>query len=210
MSQAITFKEVWKLFQETDRKFKETDRKFKESEIRFQETERLLKEKSLETDRRFQETERLFKEQNRELSQKLGELGNRLGDFVEWMVEPAVVRLFQERGIDVHQVSQNVRTYGIQNGIEIDLLVKNKTELVAVECKSSVGIDEVKEHIVRLGKIKKFFPEYSKMHLMGAVAGMVFPDLVAKYAVKQGLFVLRQSGENVVIANDKEFKPHIW
>nr|NCR11289.1 DUF3782 domain-containing protein [Microcystis aeruginosa LG13-11] len=37
------------------------------------------------------------------VSQQIGKLGNRLGEFVEWQVRPAVVRLFQERGIDVHE-----------------------------------------------------------------------------------------------------------
>jgi hypothetical protein len=39
---------------------------------------------------------------------------------------------------------------------------------------------------------------------------MVVPDEVVSYAYRQGLFVLVQSGENVVILNDAEFKPQVW
>jgi hypothetical protein len=46
-----------------------------------------------------QETDRQIKS----VSKQIGDLGNRLGEFVEYQVRPAVVRLFQERGIDVHE-----------------------------------------------------------------------------------------------------------
>ena len=75
--------EVWKLLRELIQAQKET--------------ERLLQEQSQESDRRFRETERVMKEQNQRIDEQLGKLGNRLGEFVEWQVRPAAVRLFQER-----------------------------------------------------------------------------------------------------------------
>jgi hypothetical protein len=39
---------------------------------------------------------------------------------------------------------------------------------------------------------------------------MVIPDDVARYAYRQGLFVLAQSGDSVVILNDAKFMPHNW
>jgi hypothetical protein len=119
------FQEIKDLYRETDRKFQETDRKF-------QETERLMKEQSQETDRKFQETDRIIKN----LSKNLGALGNRLGEFVENMVAPAVVRLFQSMDIQVHEVYPGVEVNRNNEGIEIDLLVVNESILVAVECKS--------------------------------------------------------------------------
>ena len=38
--------------------------------------------------------------QIKQVRQQLGKLDNRLGEFVEWQVCPAAVRLFQERGIE--------------------------------------------------------------------------------------------------------------
>lgn len=96
-----TLDDIWQLFRETSQ--------------RFQETERLLKEQSQEADQRFQETERFLKEQSqqtelkiKEVTAKIGRLGNRLGDFVEEMVRPAAVRIFQEWGIAVHEVHRQV------------------------------------------------------------------------------------------------------
>ncbi|MBF0231393.1 MAG: DUF3782 domain-containing protein [Desulfamplus sp.] len=177
----------------------ETDRKF-------QETERLMKQQSQETDRKFQETDRKFKETDKQI----GKLGNRLGEFIEEMVRPGAVRLFRERGINVHVVSRNVTAERDGEATEIDLLVVNDGEMIAVECKSSLSIDDVNEHLERLGKVKRLFPHYRDMKVMGAVAAMVIPENVGKYAYKKGFFVLCQSGDNMVILNDEKFEPKVW
>ncbi len=74
-----TFDDIWRLFQQTNLQFQETDRKF-------QETDRKIKEMTI----------------------SIGRLGNKLGDFVEEMVRPAAVRLFQEWGIADHEVHRQV------------------------------------------------------------------------------------------------------
>jgi hypothetical protein len=53
-------------------------------------------------------------------------------------------------------------------------------------------------------------PRYGDVRAMGAVAAMVVPDEVARYAYRQGLFVLAQSGDSVVILNDGAFQPQVW
>lgn len=45
---------------------------------------------------------------------------------------------------------------------------------------------------------------------MGAVAAMVIPEDVARYAYKKGLFVITQSGEVMTILNDEQFEPKIF
>ena len=44
---------------------------------------------------------------------------------------------------------------------------------------------------------------------MGAVAGIVIDEGTDKYAYRQGLFVIGQTGEMVRILNDEKFKPKI-
>jgi hypothetical protein len=169
-----------------------------------------LAEAQKETERRFQETERIIKEQNRQLNQQLGKLGNRLGEFVEWQVRPAVVRLFQERGIDVHEFYSGVSVKRADGGLEIDLLVVDTTEAILIEVKSKLTQKDVDDHVQRLGKFKQFMPRYQDVKALGAVAGMVVTDEVADYAYRQGLFVLAQSGDGVVILNDEVFQPKCW
>ena len=200
---ATTADEVWQLLGELIQSQKETDR-------RFQETERLLQEQSKESDRRFRETERLIKEQNKRVDEQLGKLGNRLGEFVEWQVKPAAVRLFQERGIDVTELSSDLSVQRGDEGLEIDLLVVNGSEAIAIEVKSKLTQADVDEHLERLDKFKRLLPRYQSLKILGAVAAMVTPKEVASYAYRQGLFVIAQSGDNLVILNDQKFKPKAW
>ncbi|MBK5929931.1 DUF3782 domain-containing protein [Halochromatium salexigens] len=229
---ATTLEDVWALFRETDRKFqetdrligelreqsRETDRKFQDTDRRFQETDR----KFQDTDRRFQETDRKFQDTDRRFQQtekllntigrQLGEQGNRLGDFVQAMVKPAVVRLLRERQLPVHQVLSNLLAFDDEGcpRMEIDLLVVNSEVAVAVECKSYLGVDDVREHLERLAQFKDCFGQYAGCRLLGAVAAMVLPDDVGRYAYRQGLFVLAQSGDGITIRNDARFEPRYW
>ncbi|OPH10928.1 hypothetical protein [Cylindrospermopsis raciborskii] len=207
------FQETDKKFQETDRflreQSQETDRKFQETNRKFQETEYLLREQSERANLRFQETERLIKEESIRLDKQLGQIGNSLGQFVEFQVRPAAVRLFQEMGIAVKEIATNVSVQGSE-GTEIDILVVNSHEAIAIEVKSKLSDDDVKEHIARLSEFKKLLPRYENLNIMGAVAGMVVPENVARFAYRQGLFVIGQSGDNLVILNDDKFKPRCW
>lgn len=198
------FQETERKFQDTDRKFQETDRKFQDTDRKFQETDR----KFQETDRRIQETDRLV----RELSKTFGGWSNRLGEFVEEMVRPAVVRLFRSRGLEVHQVMRDVTAVNLdgEEGIEVDLLITNAETAIGVECKSRLTLEDVQEHLARLAKFKRLFPQYAGYRLLGAVAAMVLPDEVARYAYRQGLFVLAQSGDTILIRNDDRFTPKEW
>jgi len=74
-----------------------------------------------ETDLKFKETDKAIKK----VSDNIDKLGNRLGEFVEEMVKPGVVRLFQARGLKVHRTMQNLtcRDDGGQRLAEVDLLV---------------------------------------------------------------------------------------
>ena len=188
--------------QETDRQIKEVAEQSKETEKRFKETDRQFKE----TDRQFKETDRKIKE----VTTSIGKLGNRLGDFIEDAVRPVAVRLFKDRGIEVHEVYQNVTMQRDGEGLEIDLLVVNDGEAIGVECKSNLKVDDVNEHLERLAKLKRLSPKYQHYKLMGALAAMVIPDNVARYAMSKGLFVIGQSGEHLEIRNEAEFEPAVW
>ncbi|MDS3860363.1 DUF3782 domain-containing protein [Thermosynechococcaceae cyanobacterium BACA0444] len=148
---ATTSQEVWHLLgelleaqKESDRKFREltqeSDRKFREQNQetgqQFQELKEFLRQQSEETDRRFWETDQI-----------IGNLGNRLGEFVEWQVRPAAVRLFKERGIEVHELSRDISVQGTSGDLEIDLMVVNDNEAVLIEVKSKLTQEDVDNHL---------------------------------------------------------------
>jgi exonuclease VII large subunit len=235
---APTLDEVWRLIRETDRQLREqsqqADLRAREADRRFQETERFLKEqaqeaerraqeRAQETDRRFQETERFLKERSREMDRylkqisketdkKIAKLGNRLGEFVEGLIKPSVVRVFQEWGIPVHKIYSDMSADDPELGLatQIDLFVVNKEVCALIEVKSKLSNDDVNEHVERMEKFKPLFPEYANKQAYGAVAAMVIPEDVAKYAYRKGFFVLAQQGDSIVILNSENFKPVAW
>ena len=185
----VGFKETDKKWQETDRKWQETDRKLQASDKRFK---------------------ALLRQLSKETNKQIGDLTGKWGLLVEGLVAPGVVRLFSARGILVTDFARQVERQRGDDGIEIDLLAKNGEYVVLIEVKSTVGVDDVNEHLERMGKFARFFPEYKELKAVGAVAGIVIPKDVARFAYRQSLFVIAQSGETVKILNDARFRPKIW
>ncbi len=66
----------------------------------------------------------------------------------------------------VHEVHQNVSVTRDGEGIEVDLLVVNDGDVVAIECKSTLGLDDVNEHLARLEKVKRLLPSYANKQVM--------------------------------------------
>jgi hypothetical protein len=184
----------------------QSQQELSQSQQELSQSQQELSQAQKETDKQIKETD---KQINR-VSKQIGELGNRLGEFVEWQVRPAVVRLFQERGIDVHEFHPGISVKRDNEGLEIDLLVVNDTDAILVEVKSKLTQRDVDEYLQRLAKFKRLMPRFRDVKALGAVAAMVVPNEVASYACRQGLFVLVQSGENVIILNDAEFTPRVW
>ena len=180
--------ELLRAQQDTDRKFQDTDRKFQDTDRKFQ-----------DTDRKFQETARL-----------VSDLGGQWGLFMENQVAPACERVFSERGIPVQMVSQRVKKRRGGDTLEIDVLVVNAGHVVVVEVKASLSVEAVREFLDDLRQFRDFFPEYADWQVHGAVAGMRIEDGADRYAYRQGLFVLAQTGDTVKILNDAQFQPKVW
>jgi hypothetical protein len=214
VSQAESQAELTASQQETQRLLQE---QIKENDLRFKETERLLKEQGLETDRRIrevsQEIQTVSLKVNKEIAQvnkQIGDLGGKWGRFVENMVAPACETLFLKKGIPVHQVAQRLKRHLAEKTLEIDVLVTNEVHVLVVEVKSTLGVTDVKEFVEDLSQFRLFFPEYAQKDLYGAVAGIEIEKGAAKFAYRQGLFVLAQSGETVTILNNDNFQPKCW
>jgi len=173
--------EIWGLFREVARRQEETDKE--------------INKLSGEVDR---------------VTQAIGDLGGKWGKFVEGMVKPGALRLFRGRGIEL--THSTLRTDATVDGkkMEIDIILSNGEYVVAISVKSTLGVDDVNEHIEDLGEFRKFFPMYADRKLIGAVAGIVIDEGVDRYAYRKGLFVIAQSGENISFLNDEKFRPKEW
>ncbi|MBF0625995.1 MAG: DUF3782 domain-containing protein [Magnetococcales bacterium] len=202
--------------EEERRKAEEERRKAEEERRKAEEESRKAEEESRKAemtafqekmDRRQEKSDRDFAR----LQQELGRFGNRWGEFVEEMVAPACETLFADRGIPVYKVSRRVKARLPGNRqMEIDLLVVDDGVVIPVEVKSKLSHDDVLDHLRRLAEFKEFFKEYADKKVMGAVAGIVVEDNVKRFAMNEGLFLIVQSGESVILANSPDFVPRSW
>ena len=183
---------------------------FKETDKKWQETDQWLRTMYAESEKKFQETRELIQQLSKDTEKKIGDLGHKWGTFVENLVAPATLKLFAERGIRVTRVVQHAHDQQGDDGIEIDILATNGDYAVLIEVKSTLGVNDVKDHLERLKKFARFFPEYQQHHIVGAVAGIEIIEEADVFAYRQGLFVIAQSGETVKILNDAKFRPKIW
>ena len=163
-------------------------------------------------DKRAEQSQQDIAALSRSLDKKIGELGNRIGDFVEGLIAPSVVDLFRARGIDVNILMRDIEVENRELGLamQIDLFVVNGDSCGLIEVKSRLSQDDVDEHLERMKKFKPLFPDYQHKQVFGAVAAIVIPKNIGRYAYQKGLFVITQTGDNAVILNDKKFTPKFW
>ena len=173
--------------------------------------------RAAEADRRiakWEEESAVYRAENaliiKRLDKTLEGLTSRWGRFVENMVAPAVLRLFQEKGFQVQEVYQRVRSARGSRNLEIDILVVDDDVAIVVEVKSRLTQKEVRQVLNTLTHFKSSFPHYGNYQIYGAVAAIEIDKDVDTYAYHKGLFVIKQSGDSVTISNDEAFQPRIW
>jgi len=176
--------------------------------------ERLEKERA-ERERAY-EKERTEREKfNGDFMNQLRKLNGLWSTFVENLIEPGIIELFEKYGVHLEYIHKNVK-YKDKNGnlfYEIDMLLTNDDYIVLVEIKTSLNANHVDEHLARLQKViesphKSF--NWANKKIIGCVAGISVSGGADTYAIKNGLFVLVQSGSIVKLLNDNPFPFKVW
>lgn len=210
MADPVTLDDIYALFQTSQA---EADRRFAEADRRAAEFDRQMAESKAEDDRRAAEAARSMADLRwlvDNTTRAVDGLTTRWGQFVENLVEPSVVRLFRERGIDVQETTRRMRSQRPGAEMEIDILAINGDAAVAVEVKSRLSRQDVEYFLERLKRFKQSFPHYADYQIYGAVAGIEIDEGVDRFAYQRGLFVIKQTGDTVMIANNPTFQPVAW
>jgi hypothetical protein len=207
MADPVTLQDIYDLFKASQADLQasaaEFDRRMAESKVEF---DRRMAESKAESDQRMERLEQLAANVSREVSR----LGDRWGLFVENIVAPAVLRLFQERGIEIRHLYRRAVSDIPGARMEVDILAVNGDVAVVVEVKSRLTKEDVDDFCESLQRFKQAFPERVNHQIYGAVAAIEFVKDIDRYAYRKGLFVIRQCGDSVELANDKSFQPRAW
>ena len=156
------------------------------------------------------ETDRQMKETDRRLKKAEDLFTSQWGKLMESLIEGDLVPLLQERGIAVDGTAE--RSLRKRNGehFEIDILAVNGAEVVAVDVKTTLRPNDVSRFLAKLSRFVEWFPEYRDRRVYGAVAYLKSDSSVAVHAERQGLFVIRATGNSASIVNAPDFEPRAF
>ena len=192
----ITLDDILVSIRELTESQKETDRQIKG-----------LGKSQAETDRQLKETDRQLKETDRQLKRTDAHFNTQWGRLVESLVEGDLVKKFNERGISVQRTVSNAKATVNQQEYEFDIIAINGDQVIVVEIKTTLRAKDVDYFTIKLNNFKNFFPEYNDKKIHGAVAYIRSDSGVVRYSEKNGLFVIRATGNSSSIINAENFFP---
>jgi hypothetical protein len=149
----------------------------------------------------------------KETDRKIGKLGSRLGEVIEHIMSPKLQEKFEALGYRFNHTSRNheLEDNNKQRLAEVDILLENVDYAMAVEVKTHLTTEDVRDHMKRMGILRKVADEHEdRRKYLGAVAGAVIDREVSAYALKNGFYVISPSGDTVEIEAPEGFKPRIW
>ena len=169
------------------------------------------------TNEQIKATEALIKanaEQMKDTDRRVGELSNRFGEIVEYMIVPGLVAKFRELNFEFEKTSRDVeienREYALL--VEIDAFLENGDKVMVVEIKSKPNSEDVSDHVVRMEKLRKIADLHGDTRkYLGAIAGVVFGTAEKTYALKKGFYVIEPSGETFnITVPEGNYRPREW
>jgi hypothetical protein len=199
-------KENARLMQETDRKMQETDRQIKETGLQMKETDRKMQE----TDRKMQETDRQMKETDRkikETTRQLGGMAYNQGCFAEEYFintfEKGHQYFFGEKFDSIRMNEKSGLNAVIED--EYDILLINGKTVGIVEIKFKAHINDIPEVLKKVDTFRANYPNYTNHKIYLGLATMAFYPELEQECIKQGIAIIKQSGEHLII-KDKHLK----
>ena len=144
----------------------------------------------------------------REAQKNIGGLNNTLGSIVECLLTPSLPQKFKKFGYSFNRIASYSYAAGVY--AQIDGMLENGEQAIAVEVKTKLRVSDIDNHLLRMEKIQKYANEHGdKRQFMGAMAAFITDENTRNYALKQGLFVIEPSGEDVKVTKP-ETEPRIW
>ena len=205
-------KEGYEKQRKSEREEYDKQRKLKQEEY---DKQRKVENEEYEKQRKLvqEEYERQRKERDDLLEKKLSKFGNRLGEIVEAMIRPNLLAKFKALGLEFDKISREVEIRQDNQFLtEIDAFMENGDSAMVVEVKSKPSVDDIKEHIERMAKLRSYADRRGdKRKYFGAVGGMVFNENEREFSLKCGFYVIIPSGETFdIIAPSGKYQPRIW
>jgi hypothetical protein len=168
-----------------------------ETERLRRENDRFLRKKFAETDRQFREAKELIKANAREISG----IGNSNGEVAESYFINSFAKEPKFAGQDYESFTPNLRkkitSLNLQG--EYDLVLYNCSSVAIIEIKYKARKEDVETLLQKAQSFKQLFPEYANYDVYLGLAGLSVNITAEKAAIKQGIGIIKQVGNKMVI-----------
>jgi phage shock protein A len=148
------------------------------------------------------------------LAENVGGLNRSMGELIESLMTSRLWEKFNAYGHHLVRAYPRVPIYNEKNEqmSDIDILLSNTDECMAVEVKREADDDDIDHHLKRMKLIEKYPPaEVKGKKVYSAIAGAVVPPDVRDYAYGKDIYMLEMNGEQVsLLEPPKEFTAGIW
>jgi len=154
------------------------------------------------TDRMMQENEKRWKE----LSKQLGGMAKSQGDFAEEYFfnsfDDGKTNFFGEKFDLIKKNLTNVWE-GLED--EYDIVLYNHASVAIIEVKYKARLEDIPQVLKKAETFRILFPHYKDFKIYLGLASMSFESKSEQECVEQGIAVIKQIGDKVVI-NDTNLK----
>jgi hypothetical protein len=199
----LTFEHVWAALMEDREQIKE----LRESTKEFHESTKELRKSTMELRQSSKEMQKAVKETQK----SIGGLSGAVGTMAESLLVPSLKRKFNKLGFSFEVLSPHRKIWNPDGTLyaEIDALLENGKQAMAVETKLTCERKDVDNHLVRMEKIRAYVSKNDDHRpYFGAIASPVFDDDTKRYALKNGFYVIELSGEDAEIIKPEVEK--VW
>lgn len=167
----------------------------KEREARWEQEHAEFKEQMEKADARLV---KISADTNKAIKDMKNVFTTQWGRLVEALCKPAAFSLFKSEGIEVDRIYEGVHKIkdNGQDVMEIDVALCDTTVAVIVEVKSRCGHREIDYFLSQMEHCKEWYPDFADKELRVAVAAISYDAGTEAYAHRQGLYVLKLTGED--------------
>ncbi len=207
---APTPDEIWAILREVSASLDKTAAAQKKGRQEMAEFRARQKEIAARQDADHEKLMQEIKETSKQIKKTDALFNTQWGRLMESLVDGDLVPLLNQRGIPVDYTVTNAKKRGRDDNYEYDIIAVNGKEIVVVEVKTTLRVQDVKDFLESLGKVATRMPRFKDNTIYGAMAWLRVDSEADVYAERQGLFVIRATGSSASILNKEDFKPQIF
>jgi len=145
------------------------------------------------TDKKLAEIGKYIKKMSIELSG----IGKTSGEITQEFFFSSLDKTKQLSGVKFDSITPNIRVRRDGKEHEMDIFLENGNAVGIVEVKTKVRKSDIAQLQTIVQNFHQFHPKFKSTKIIPALAGKVFPDILQKQALKQGITVITQCDDHI-------------